>query len=188
MSNLDSIYDSQFEQMNTNSAYWHCKSCHLKDAAKVLWDVWSNGDSFDSGDTHRMLMGMSLELLFKSFLVGRQLEIPQTHNLKELAELAGFTLNSKEIDIFSNLTGYIYWQGKYPAPKPISTRKVQISGGEGIKLQREPFLDLYTRDQNILQDEPNTPAILNSDDLSYENFQLLWQKFNNEYIKEFIAT
>lgn len=187
MNNLDSIYDSQFEQMNENSDYWHSKSCHLKDSSKVLWDVWSNGSSFDSGDTYRMLMGMSFELLFKSFIVGRKLEIKQTHNLEELAGLAGLTLNQKEINIFAHLTGYIYWQGKYPTPKPISTKKVQISGGEGIKLQREPFIATYSSEQNIIQDEPKNPGVLSSDDLDYDNLSILWQKFNKEYVDEYIA-
>ncbi|MEZ9924862.1 hypothetical protein AB4365_12540 [Vibrio breoganii] len=188
MTSLDSIYDSQFKQMNEISSYWHSKSCHLKDSSKVLWDVWDSGHSFDSGDTYRMLMGMSFELLFKSFIVGRKLGVKQTHNLEELAGLAGFTLSKKEIDIFTNLTGYIYWQGKYPVPKPIARRKVQISGGEGIKLQREPFISTYTSDQNIIEDEPNNPGALNSDDLDYAKLLLLWQKFNKHYIDEFIAT
>lgn len=188
MYDLDSIYDSQFEQMNEISNYWHSKSCHLKDSSKVLWHVWLNGNSFDSGDTYRMLMGMSFELLFKSFIVGRRLEIKQIHNLHELAGYAGFTLNQKEIDIFSNLSGYIYWQGKYPTPKPIATKKIQISGGEGIKLQRELFIATYSSDQNIIRDKPSNPGALSSVDLDYDNLFILWQKFNKEYIDEFIAT
>ncbi|WP_157097630.1 hypothetical protein [Photobacterium sp. J15] len=112
LNNLDPIYDLQFEQMSGNSSYWHSKSCHLRKSAEILWDAWSRGETLDSGDTYRMIMGMSFELLFKSFLVANSIEIVPTHNLNDLAKLAGFTLDDKESSILHNLTGYIYWQGK----------------------------------------------------------------------------
>ena len=188
MSHLDSIYDSQFGLMSEHSSYWHDKSCHLRKSAKIIWDAWLKGDIFDSGDTYRMLMGMSFELLFKSFLVAKKIEIKATHNLTELASLAGFELEEKEKKIFTNLTGYIYWEGKYPVPKPIDTRNKKVTGGEGLKLQREPFIPFYSKEQNILQEQPSKRAELNSDELDYDNLLKLWQKFNNEYVAEYIAT
>jgi len=174
--------------MSECSGYWHSKSCHLKQSSKVLWDVWSQGDSFDSGDTYRMLMGMSFELLFKSFLVAKEIDIKPTHNLNELAEMAGFTLDEKESAIFTCLTGYIYWQGKYPVPKPIDTRRKKVTGGEGLKLQREPFIAVYPDRQNIFQDQPEQPSQLTTGDLDYDNLLLVWQKFNSLYVDQHIAT
>lgn len=188
MNYLNPAYDLQFEQMSKNSGYWHSKSCQLMESAKVLWDVWLRGDILDSGDTYRMLMGMSFELLFKSFLVAKGIDIKATHNLNELAELADFELEEKESNIFKNLTGYIYWQGKYPVPKPIETKKIQVSGGDGIKLQREPFISIYSQGQNIFQDQPVKVSLLAPDDLDYDNLLLLWQKFNNIYAPEHIGT
>ena len=188
MNNLDPIYDLQFEQMSCNSGYWHSKSCHLRKSAGILWDAWSRGEMLDSGDTYRMIMGMSFELLFKSFLVANSTEIVPTHNLNELAESAGFTLDDKESSILHNLTGYIYWQGKYPVPKPIATRKLNVSGGEGIKSQRKPFVSYYASGQNIIEDKPANPSLLTSNDLDYDNLLLLWQKFNSEYVSKYIAT
>ncbi|MGD1396503.1 hypothetical protein ACP6IB_26875 [Vibrio harveyi] len=188
LNNLQPIYDLQFEQMSGNSSYWHSKSCHLRESAEILWDAWSRGETLDSGDTYRMIMGMSFELLFKSFLVANSIEIEHTHNLNDLAERAGFTLDDKESCILHNLTGYIYWEGKYPVPKPIATRKLNVSGGEGIKSQREPFLSIYASDQNIIEDQSAVTSLLTSNDLDYDNLLLLWQKFNNEYVSKHIAT
>ncbi|HFG1940823.1 TPA: hypothetical protein ACGF6E_003639, partial [Vibrio cholerae] len=188
LNNLDPIYDLQFEQMSGNASYWHSKSCHLINSAKILWGAWSRGETLDSGDTYRMIMGMSFELLFKSFLVAKSIEIVTNHNLNELANSAGFTLDDKESSILHNLTGYIYWQGKYPVPKPIATKKLNVSGGEGIKLQREPFISTYVSGQKIIEDNPAKPSLLTSNDLDYDNLLLLWQKFNSEYVSKYIAT
>jgi len=185
---LDLIYDLQFEKMSEDPNYWHNKSCHLKESSKVLWDVWSQGYSSDCGDTYRMLMGMSFELLFKSFLVAKEMDIKATHNLIELAGLAGFELDEKESHIFKNLTGYIYWEGKYPVPKPIDTKRKQVTGGEGIKLQREAFVPACSEGLNILKNQPGKPALLNSDDLDYDNLLKLWMKFNGINVAEYIAT
>jgi hypothetical protein len=174
--------------MSKCSGYWHSKSCHLKQSSKVLWDVWSQGVSLDSGDTYRMLMGMSFELLFKSFLVAKEIDIKATHNLNELAKMAGFTLDEKESAIFTSLTGYIYWQGKYPVPKPIYTNRKKVMGGEGIKLQREPFVAIYSKGRVMLQDQPDEPSQLTNGDLDYDNLLPLWQKFNSRYVAQYIAT
>jgi len=174
--------------MSEHSGYWHSKSCHLKQSSKIIWDVWTQGDIFDSGDTYRMLMGMSFELLFKSFLVAEEIDIKATHNLNELAEMAGFTLDDKERAIFTNLTGYIYWQGKYPVPKPIDTKRKKVTGGEGIKQQREPFIAVHSGKLDIFQGQADEPSQLITSDLDYDNLLQLWQKFNNLYVEHYIAT
>jgi hypothetical protein len=135
-----------------------------------------------------MLMGMSFELLFKSFLVAKEIDIKPTHNLNELAEMAGFALDEKERAIFTCLTGYIYWQGRYPVPKPIDRNKKKVTGGEGLKLQREPFIAVYSEGQNIFQDQPEQPSQLTTGDLDYDNLLLVWQKFNSLYVAQYIAT
>jgi hypothetical protein len=120
---LESIYDIQFKQYSEYSSYWHNKSCHLKKSSKILWDEWLQGNTYDSGDTYRMLMGLSFELLFKSFLIAKKINFDPIHDLNKLALQAGLTLNEKESNIFTNLTGYIFWEGKYPTPKPRDTKK-----------------------------------------------------------------
>lgn len=188
LNHLDPIYDSQFETMSEHSGYWHSKSCHLNQSSKIIWDAWSKGGIYDSGDTYRMLMGMSFELLFKSFLIAKDIEIKATHNLYELAEIAGFTLEDKEIAIFTNLTGYIYWEGKYPVPKPIDTKRIKVTGGEGIKQQREPFIAVYSEGQDIFQEQADEPSQLTNSDLDYDNLLQLWKKFNDLYVEQYIAT
>lgn len=188
MNHLDPIYESQFETMSEHSVYWHSKSCHLMQSSKIIWKAWLQGGIYDSGDTYRMLMGMSFELLFKSFLVAKEMKIKTIHNLNELAEMAGFTLDEKERAIFTNLTGYIYWQGKYPVPNPINTKRKKVTGAEGIKQQREPFIAKYSEGQDLFQEQADNPSQLTNSDLDYDNILQLWKKFNNLYVEHYIAT
>ncbi|WP_064608890.1 hypothetical protein [Photobacterium sp. J15] len=63
-----------------------------------------------------------------------------------------------------------------------------MSGGEGVKSQREPFVSTYAPGQNIIEDQPANPSLLTSNELDYDNLLLLWQKFNSDYVSKYIAT
>ena len=185
------IWEIHFDTRSQCSGYWHDKSCHLETAAQILWNSYSSGTNglYDAGATYRMLMGMSFELLFKSFCVANSKEFSPTHNLPQLACQAGFQLEDKEQKIFSILSGYIYWEGRYPVPKPINTKKKKVSGAEGIKQQWWPFCNaVYEEGQNFIEEEPAIPSTLNRSDLDYENLFKLWQKFNQHYVDKHIAT
>ena len=158
-------------------------------AAKILWESWeSNSDAlYDAGATYRMLMGMSFELLFKSFCIAKGREFTLTHDLNLLAKEAGFELDEKEKNIFAILSGYIYWEGRYPVPRSIGTRKKTISGAEGIKLQWEPFVPHYSCEQKILEEEPENSSKLTRRDLDYGNLLLVWKKFNKDYVNQCIT-
>lgn len=188
----DWIWEKHFTTRNECTAYWHDKSVHLMRASKILWKAWVNGNEglLDSGDTYLMLMGMSFELMFKAFVVAVGKEVITTHDLNNLAKEAGFTLEDKEKEIFTILTGYIMWEGRYPVPKDNKKPKDKNkpSGAEVIKSQWEPFIPKWSDGQNFLNEEPAIPSKLNRNDLYYDKLLLLWQKFNNDYVNKYIAT
>jgi hypothetical protein len=182
----DWMWEKHFTTRNENAAYWHNKSTHLIRASKILWKAWVNGNEglLDSGDTYLMLMGMSFELMFKAFVVAVGKKVITIHDLGELAKNAGFTLENKEKEIFTILSGYIIWEGRYPVPK----NNKKLSGAEGIKSQWESFIPEWSDGQNFLNEEPAIPSKLNRNDLDYDKLLLLWQKFNNDYVNKYIAT
>lgn len=178
------IYKHQFDIQNEHSAYWHNKSCHLMDSSRILWDAWNENKILDSGDTYLMLMGLSLELLLKSFYVAKSMKPPTHHGLDNLTSECFCTLTRKENLILKILSGYITWKGRYPTPKDkINKSTGENTGYESIRDQLKPFKNtLGFTDQ--LAGKSN--GSLKRSDIDFDNLFPIWQKINNEYILRYL--
>jgi len=60
--------------------------------------------------------GLSLELALKAILAAQHVEIPATHKLVELANLAKIELEINHRDTLEIFAVLIEWAGRYPAP------------------------------------------------------------------------
>lgn len=103
----DWAYEQHFKTRAECSGYWHNKSVHLKQSAGILSKAWESKDLMDSGATYRMLMGMSLELLFKAFFVANKKTPPTVHTLNHLSAESGIAFSDKEQEILEVLSGYV---------------------------------------------------------------------------------
>ncbi|GAB6147340.1 HEPN domain-containing protein [Desulfocicer niacini] len=183
---MDWMYKKQFDTVYECANYWHNKSCDLNTSSEILWNAWKNGDLIDSGDTYLMLMGLSFELLFKAFYIANGKTPPTHHHFDNLTNECSTTLTRKDNSILKILSGYIIWEGRYPAPKDkINNATNENTGFLKIKEQRKPFVNsLSITDQ--LSGKSNSK--LNRNDLDYDSLLKLWKKINTEYIRKHLKT
>lgn len=83
-------YQKQFELRQETPAYWHSKSHDLFVSARTLLKAMQGDKSLkiNCWSTYKMLMGMSLELVFKAHCVGGGISFGATHDLVLLAKTA----------------------------------------------------------------------------------------------------
>jgi len=175
----DSLYKDRFDVQNKHSAYWYNKSCHLMTSSKILWDASKDGDLLDSGDTYLMLMGLSFELLLKSFYVLNDKSPPSHHCLDNLTSECCCELTNKETVILRVLSGYIVWQGRYPVPKEKNDRSTgENIGFHAIRNQEKPFKNTLSYPEQI---SGQTNSKLQDSDLDFDNLVALWQKIQVQY-------
>ena len=151
-------------------------------ASKILWKSYESGELLDGGNTHRFLMGLSFELIFKAFYVAESQEPPTHHILNDLTKHCNFKFNHKERKILGVLTGYIVWEGRYPIPKkPGENKKDPFY--QYIKEQNDPFMNTLPIEKQ-LNGESN--QLLKRSDLDFENLIDLWRKINDAYVGKYI--
>ncbi|MDV6254003.1 hypothetical protein [Vibrio sp. EA2] len=183
--NFDWVYKSQFEAWSENSAYWHDKSTSLMHASEILWKSYENGELIDGGNSHRLLMGLSFELMFKAFYVAESEEPPTHHDLNNLTKHCKLQLSKKDRVILEVLHGYILWQGRYPTPKKPKTKKSKTEPDyKGIKDQSDPFVNTLPIESQL---DGNSNQLLKIRDLDFEHLFNLWKKINNEYLDKYLT-
>jgi len=117
--------------MNVNMWLWQSKGCNA--AARILWDAYKSG----AGPFHRfhrgvalMLAGYAAETLNKMVLIDAHLRtvmfppayarldkyFPKSHKLRDLAKEARLRINEHDRRTLDQLSKYVTWSGKYPAP------------------------------------------------------------------------
>jgi HEPN domain-containing protein len=179
---FDWIYKSQFNVWSNNSAYWHSKAVNLMQASEILWKSYKNDELIDSGDTHRLLMGLSFELIFKAFYVAKGESPPITHSLNNLTGHCDLQLSKKDRKILEVLSGYILWEGRYPTPnKPNEKRNLPFY--HGIKEQNDPFVNTLPIEKQL---DGKSNSTLKRSDLDFEHLIGLWRKLNDEYVNKYI--
>jgi hypothetical protein len=184
MADIDALYDD-FDVYLKSKESWHIKAWHLMGAAGALWAckneqrstelVKELGLATEFSMEHAlwrpslMLCGMSLELLFKAIVVAKG-ETPDTssHELPELARLAGVPLTSKQKGLLEVLTAYIYWAGRYPVPKD-SKYYVPL-----IKLEHQHLFNTRKVGSSFVEVLPGTQ-------LDWEHFHKLWKHAEKIY-------
>ncbi|WP_226468290.1 hypothetical protein [Luteimonas panaciterrae] len=127
---------------------WHATYKQLSMGSRILVDrMYVEIQSFDSakltnanfldsflvsgwGSTF-LLAGYTIEVGLKAIYFSEATRDPsdtkyQTHNLNDLAAIAGVSLSKSEADLCEFLSKYIVWLGRYPVPKKPED---MISGG-----------------------------------------------------------
>jgi HEPN domain-containing protein len=167
-------YEIQFDMQSKHSAYWYNKSLHLLSSSKILWKASKDNNLLDSGDTYLMLMGLSFELLLKSFYVANGEKVPPHHGLDNLVSECKCEFTKKENLILRILSGYIIWQGRYPIPKEKMDKKTgENIGFHSIKDQAKYFDNTLEFSEQIAG---KSNAKLQRSDLDFENLVVLWKK------------
>ena len=127
--------------------------------------------------TYKMLMGMSFELIFKAHYVGQcvgeNIEINYSHNLATLAKKAEFPISNEEKEIFSVLTEYIYWDGKYPIPKKKDLLKNHWNNESKV-----------TNDEKMFGDS-DLKFLVSNNKLDHENLSLIWRKYSDIFMDKY---
>jgi len=177
--NFNWIYMSQFDVWSNNPAYWHDKATTLMHASEILWKSYESGELLDGGNTHRFLMGLSFELIFKAFYVAEKQDPPTHHSLNDLTKHCNFKLNGKDRKTLEVLTRYIVWDGRYPTPKKPKKEPCY----QGIKEQTDPFINTLSIEKQ-LGGESN--QLLKRSDLDFEHLIDLWRKINDAYVGKYI--
>ncbi|HLK11078.1 MAG TPA: hypothetical protein VKW76_06840 [Candidatus Binatia bacterium] len=96
---------------------WLLNAEGLRWAAETLWNQYFIDDASGRRLGPVMLLaGLTIELLLKGLAVGRQKAAPRTHDLLELAEVAGLQLRPPEEELLERLTVFVRWAGRYPVP------------------------------------------------------------------------
>ncbi|OLF74169.1 hypothetical protein AWH61_13185 [Alteromonas sp. W12] len=171
---------SAYERGSTIPIYWHNKASDLLKSAKIIWDAIEKseeGASF-TYSTYLMLMGMSFEVLLKAHCVAIEsenqidpLEFKDTHNLTEIASKAGLRFDKKVNKVFSVLTEYVIWNGRYPVPK------------------KENNLTHHTKNiYNSAYDKNNLGEITvfkQNDNFSFPNLLKIWRNISDDYLEKY---
>jgi hypothetical protein len=178
----DWAYEQHFKTRAECSGYWHSKSVHLMKSANILSKAWESSEILDSGDTYRMLMGMSLELLFKAFFVANKKTPPTVHALNCLSVESGISFSDNDQAILEVLSGYVVWEGKYPIPKN-TTKK---PGPESLKVQWNSLSNKDNYSTDLFVQKIVSSSKSGDDDLSYSKLKELWVKVNSKYIEQYL--
>ena len=110
--------------------YWN-NADNLRAGALVIWSAYHEGCvspqslGFDAGfsfgaslpPVFSMLCGLSIELLLKGTCKALELPAKDTHRLTDLVDYAGIAFSDHDRVILRALSEYVYWAGRYPAPK-----------------------------------------------------------------------
>lgn len=119
---------ANFRNASLSPTHWAVKAEQLRDSAEILWR--EDRAEFLRVMAHplgppksmkwtvvRLLQGLAIECLLKGTIVGRtQAPAKPTHQLVELAAVAGFTVSDAERDLLERFSEEVAWVGRYPAP------------------------------------------------------------------------
>jgi HEPN domain-containing protein len=104
--------DLTYEGRKSDAAAWYSGALLFFEAAQVLHDAQLSG-----GRVFSYNAGMSLEIIFKSILARKQIDIPPIHILRTLATMASLQFDQHQNEMLEFLTECIVWAGRYPVPK-----------------------------------------------------------------------
>lgn len=129
--------EDSYQRRREVSSCWFNKASDLHAASAAIWFSMEDEQShlivkkFRLGRGFRMdaavrsvfcmTCGLALELLYKAIAVENKSFTPDKdthHRLVDLGKKAGVKLAADDEDLLEILSEYIYWEGKYPAPKP----------------------------------------------------------------------
>jgi len=156
-----------FSRSLSNPEYWYHQAMVFNSTAELLQKELQGVTIIP----YLYNSGISIELVIKAIIVAQKKEPPRTHNLKKLCDFAGITFSKKEGLTLELLTESIIWLGRYPAPN------------------NEKDWDRYYDDileKHIIRttDGLSGKTMVNNDTFpTKENYELLWNKFMDEFAK-----
>lgn len=182
------FYKEEFEIRKNSPLWWHNKASDLFASAGALHYVMKVPDEEELADlgfergfsmvvacspVYEMLFGMSFEALLKAICVVKGKEVPATHALVDLVNLADIAISEKEKAVFEYLTESVVWNGRYPVPK------------------KQAFLEKHWKHGNdLLFDKlPKQGAVqfkIANDTLSWEKLSTTWRRLSNEFFTIYI--
>lgn len=133
-------YERVWDRYDINvrfGVYWKNRAFDLNSAAVLLGNACEenglvevsaeslglgSGFSFKAAlsPVFRLNAGLAVELLFKACIVKRDghcENLRRSHRLNDLANDAGFKATDAQRRLLDVMTEYVYWMGRYPAPK-----------------------------------------------------------------------
>jgi hypothetical protein len=116
---------------------------------------------------------MSLEALLKAHCVAQKLDNPRiknSHNLTEIANIAGIRLNKKDNKILDVLSEFVVWDGRYPTPKSATKLKRHWDNLNSTALDKTSLGGLEIMRQN--------------DSFKFENLFRIWRLLSDEYFEK----
>ncbi len=145
-------------------------------SARILWKAMAvdSQAQLTCQSTYKMLSGMSLEVLLKAHCIGQKIDNPRvekTHNLVELAGIAGIKFDKSDNKILDVLSEYIVWDGRYPTPKNSVKMKQHWDNFQDTAFDREPFGGL-----EVLK--PNNA-------ICFDNLHRIWKRLSDEYLLKY---
>lgn len=152
-------YNKQFELRKETSGYWYNKSQDLLISARTVWKAMQSEKTLEinCGETYKMLMGMSFELLFKAHCIRSGINFKSTHDLVSLAKTASLSTSTDENKILKVLSEYVIWDGRYPTPK------------------KPEHLEGHWKNKSSLED----------DKLDLDTLIPLWRRFSDSFIAQY---
>jgi len=172
---------NQYSRRN-NSCLWYWNHAEsFRASALVLWwahraeDRTLTGEALGLGEGHQLsaslprvfalLCGQSIELLLKATEKALNLRVTSIHRLNELRENVGIDVDEHQSVMLDALTEYIYWHGRYPAPKEDKNKeKTEESWEESAEKLRK-----LTNSEGALSN-----YYIREREINRENYDALW--------------
>jgi len=141
-----------------NPAFWWLEARRLKRASDLVWTAYDealhefqlNPDEFlakeqETGITNVdleisktcfFLIGLTIEVLSKDILIGRNAETSVAqygHDLRKLIAEVGLSVEQEDSILLNQLSESIMWHGRYPTPKTFDSFMPKI-GADGSRV------------------------------------------------------
>lgn len=103
-----------FEKEQSNKDFWYSLAKTYHESALVLD---RNRNEIHQGIRAFLFnAALSLELLFKAIIVAKGQDIPNRHDLRDLAKTAGISFSDNQRTTLEMLSEVLIWRGRYPTP------------------------------------------------------------------------
>lgn len=166
--------------------HWYNRAADLHASAGSIWygmhfDREQNiakslglGDGFSLSiacqPVYHMLCGLSLEVILKAILAQRNQNIPEIHDLNDLAARVGIKRSPQEKNLLKYYTSAVVWAGRYPTPKNCSDQSLLNFYDDARKALFKPGKKLG-----------NLQFLTHNDATDWENFHVLWLRISSEF-------
>ncbi len=172
----------EFDRRKATPQYWYNKASDLRASAGAVWYCNKHDLSQDiskelgiswglSSLVFPMLCGLALELMYKAICVKKHKEFCNTHNLENLANIAGVDIPKDMLPRLKLFTESIIWDAKYPVP---TDKQRQVFDGMG-DLRRKATLTLVKTSGSLKIYRTNGEQ-------AWATFEAFWESARKVYL------